>query len=264
VAEVQVDGATGQHRQLLPVSGPWYVEFFAGDYQRLYSFEPERSAREAAFARSALELLPGARLLDLCCGAGRHLRELGAVGVDLHRASLHGLPAACAEMRALPFRSGALDAVVSLFSSFGALESDEEDLRVLREVARVLRPGGALLLDLLNREHALAGFASAVQRVEEDGTLVVEQRRFDALTSRLTTSFVVVSPSGERTDSAGHSLRLYTLTELSRMLGAAGLRLDRVYGGFAGEEYALESVRMIALARLDAMPISQERGFFHR
>ena len=152
-------------------------------------------------------------------------------------------------MRALPLRSGALDAVVSLFSSFGYLESDEEDLRVLREIARVLRPEGGLFLDLLNRENALAGFAPSVQRVEEDGTLVAEQRRFDPLSSRLTTSFVLVSPSGERLDSPGHSLRLYTLTEIARLLAAAGLRLDRAWGGFSGEEYALDSVRMIAVAR---------------
>jgi SAM-dependent methyltransferase len=217
------------------VSEPWYVGFFRGDYQRVYPFfEPERSAREAAFVRRALALAPGARVLDLCCGAGRHLRELGGIGVDLHLPSLRGLPAACAEMRALPFRGGAFDAVASLFSSFGYLESDGEDLRVLREVARVLRPGGALLLDLLNREHALSGFVPSVQRVDADGTLVVEQRRFDPLTSRLTTSFVIVAASGERTDSAGHSLRLYTLTELGRMLGEAGMRLEGVYGGFAG------------------------------
>jgi SAM-dependent methyltransferase len=231
------------------VSEPWYVEFFRVDYQRVYAFAPERSAREAAFARRVLGLQPGARVLDLCCGRGRHLRALEAIGVDLNLASLRGLPAACADIRALPLRSASLDAVVSLFSSFGCLETDGDDLRVLREVARVLRPGGALLVDLLNRESSLAGFVPAVQRVEEDGTLVVEQRRFDALTSRLTTSFVLVAPSGERTDSVGHSLRLYTLTELSRMLAEAGLQLERVYGGFAGEEYALESVRMIALAR---------------
>jgi SAM-dependent methyltransferase len=171
------------------------------------------------------------------------------VGVDLNLASLRGLPAACADMRALPLRSASLDAVVSLSSSFGYLESDGDDLRVLREVARVLRPGGALLVDLLNRENALSGFVPSVQRVEEDGTLVVEQRRFDALTSRLTTSFVVVAPSGERIDSLGHSLRLYTLTELSRMLAEAGMQLEMVHGGFAGEDYALESVRLIALAR---------------
>jgi SAM-dependent methyltransferase len=228
---------------------PWYVSFFRGDYQRIYSFEPERSAREAAFAARVLGLGPGARVLDLGCGTGRHLRALRAVGVDLHLASLQGLPAACADMRALPLRSAFLDAVVSLFSSFGYLETDAEDLRVLREVARVMRPGGGLLLDLLNREHALAGFVESVQRVDEDGTLVVEQRSFDALRGSLTTAFVLVAPSGERTDSAGHSLRLYTLTELGRMLEASGLFLERTYGGFSGEEYGLESVRMIALAR---------------
>jgi SAM-dependent methyltransferase len=232
------------------VTLPWYVEFFrGGDYARLYSFEPERSAREAAFAARALGLRPGAAVLDLCCGHGRHLRQIpGAVGIDLDLASLGGLPAACADMRALPLRGGCVDAVVSLFSSFGYLESDEEDARVLREVARVLRRGGTLLLDLLNREHALAGFAGTQQRVEEDGTLVAERRSFDALASRLTTSFVIVSPDGVRTDSVGHSLRLYTLTELSRMLAAAGLQLRRTYGGFTGEEYSLESVRMICVA----------------
>jgi SAM-dependent methyltransferase len=232
------------------VTLPWYVEFFrSGAYARLYSFERERSAREAAFALQALGLGPGATVLDLCCGRGRHLRELpGAVGIDLDLASLRGLRAACAEMRALPLRSGSVDGVVSLFSSFGYLEGDEEDARALGEIARVLRRGGAFLVDLLNREHALAGFAATQQRVEEDGTLVVEQRAFDALQSRLTTSFVIVSSDGTRTDSVGHSLRLYTLTELSRMLAAAGLRLRRTYGGFAGEDYALDSVRMICVA----------------
>jgi SAM-dependent methyltransferase len=234
---------------------PWYVEFFqSGDYARLYSFDQAQSAREARFAAKALDLREGERVLDLCCGAGRHLRELRAIaggpkclGIDLNRASLRGLPAACAEMRALPLRSGSLDAVVSLFSSFGYLETDEEDLRVLREIARVLRPGGRLLLDQLNREHALAGFAESVQRLEADGTLVVEQRAFDALRGRLTTSFVIVTPGGERKDSVGHSLRLYTLTELDKLLDAAGLALQRVYGGVSGEPYALESVRMMAV-----------------
>ncbi|HUJ26723.1 MAG TPA: class I SAM-dependent methyltransferase [Myxococcales bacterium] len=233
------------------MSEPWYVEFFkSGDYARVYSFEPERSGREAAFARAAIDLRPGVRVLDLCCGRGRHLRLMpGAVGVDLDLASLPGLPAACADMRALPLRTASLDAVVSLFSSFGYLETDEEDARVLREIARVLRPGGALLLDLLNREHALGGFVEQHQRVEEDGTLVVEQRSFDALASRLTTRFVVVAPDGARRDSVGHSLRLYTLTELSRMLAACGLRPARTHGGYGGEEYSLSSPRMIALAR---------------
>src|SRR5207237_6642752 len=119
---------------------PWYVRFFrSGDYRRIYSFEAERSIREAAFAAGALGLQPGMRVLDLCCGEGRHLRALpGAVGIDLDLASLRGLPAACAEMRALPFRSRSLDAVASLFSSSGYLETDEADPRWLLANGRVL------------------------------------------------------------------------------------------------------------------------------
>jgi hypothetical protein len=174
----------------------WYVDFFqSGHYQRIYPFEPERSAREAAFAK--LVLPQGGRILDLCCGAGRHLRHLRAVGIDRHLPSLRALPAACADMRARP---------------------------------------------------ALAGFVESVQRVDDDGTLVAEQRRFDVLKSRLTTSFVIFGPSGERIDSEGHSLRLYTLTELAGMLAASGLALQNVYGGFSGEPYSLTSVRMIAVA----------------
>jgi SAM-dependent methyltransferase len=187
------------------------------------------------------------RVLDLCCGTGRHLRELQCLGVDLNLESLRGLPAACADMRSLPLRSESFDAVVSLFSSFGYLESDDEDLRALREVRRVLKPGGELLLDLLNRENALGGFVDSVQRAEEDGSLVVERRSFDALRGRLTTSFVMIDANGGRRESPGHSLRLYTLTELSRLLGDAGLALERVFGGYAGEPYELASVRMIAL-----------------
>jgi hypothetical protein len=77
-------------------------------------------------------------------------------------------------------------------------------------------------------EYAPAGFVSAVQRVEEDGTLVAEQRRFDALTSRLTSLFVIVSPSGERTDSVGYSLRLY-------VHGILADRLERDSAGQAGQ-----------------------------
>jgi SAM-dependent methyltransferase len=230
------------------VRAPWYVEFFqSGDYARLYSFDPERSAREARFAAQALGLDAKSRVLDLCCGAGRHLRELRCLGVDLDRAALRGLPAACADMRALPLRTGSFDAVVSLFSSFGYLESDDEDLRVLREVRRVLRPGGKLLLDLLNRENALAGFVDSVQRAQEDGGLIVEQRRFDALAGRLSTSFVLIDAQGGRRESPGHSLRVYTLTELSRLLRDADLELQQVFGGYSAEPYTLDSVRMIAI-----------------
>jgi SAM-dependent methyltransferase len=235
----------------------WYTEFFAsGDYARVYEGLEEDAAKQAACVVRELALKPGERLLDLCCGTGRHARELQARGVrlaglDLDLASLQraGVPCARADMRSLPLRSASLDAAANLFSSFGYLESDAEDERVLAELSRVLRPGGRLFLDLLNREHALSGFVDTQQRVAGDGTLVVERRSWDALASRLTVSFLLVPTEGAQRESVGHSLRLYTLTEIARMLARRQLAVERVLGGFGGEPYGLETPRMILIAR---------------
>ena len=99
----------------------------------------------------------GVRLLDLCCGHGRHavpLAQLGyrVSGLDLSRPLLARAAAAAAaqgqrvglveaDMRRLPFADGSFDAVLNLFHAFGYLEDEAQDELVLDEVARVLAPG---------------------------------------------------------------------------------------------------------------------------
>jgi hypothetical protein len=62
-------------------------------------------------------------------------------------------------------------------------------------------------------------------------------------------SFTIVGPDGTRRDSIGHNMRLYTLTEMTRMLESAGMRMTGVFGGFDGETYAISTRRMILCAR---------------
>ena len=52
----------------------WYVDFFRADYLNIYGhiFTHERAAKESSFVAGALDLKPGAQVLDLCCGQGRH------------------------------------------------------------------------------------------------------------------------------------------------------------------------------------------------
>ena len=139
----------------------WYEEFFGEDYVRFHlrggEWLEERTGPQCDFVVSALELQPGARVLDLCCGQGRHSVELAqrgynVTGFDLSEYLL-GLARTKAEklgvevefvrgdMRELPWESE-FDAVVNLWTAFGYLESDEEDERVLRSVGAALRPGG--------------------------------------------------------------------------------------------------------------------------
>lgn len=124
-------------------------------------------------AQMAEELPAGARrVLDLGCGPGNstvHLRDAvgpGAVGGDyalpmLRRARRRRLPVACLDASALPFRGGALDAVT--FHSVLYLLPDRA--AALREVHRVLRPGGrAVLLEPQEGlRHTLLGMTRALR-----------------------------------------------------------------------------------------------------
>src|SRR5215472_2918927 len=121
----------------------WYHTLFDGFYYDVWfrrgaSPEAGRTAAEVAFLVQTLALPPGAALLDLACGQGRHAIALAqrgyrVTGLDLSASHLAlARQAAAAEgvavtwveadMRALP--PGPFDAVINLFSAFGYLESD--------------------------------------------------------------------------------------------------------------------------------------------
>ncbi len=244
----------------------WYVDFFRTDYLNVYGhlFTAERAEREAVFVEKALQLEAGARVLDLCCGPGRHSIPLAqhgfdVTGLDLNPAYLElarqaaqaghvSLKTVAADMREIPFHNY-FDAIVNMFSSFGYLESEAEDARVLESVAKALKPDGRLLLDMLNREWAIANYIQNDWHSGEDGTLYVERRELDLTTSRMHVRFTIVGPNGSRRESIGHNMRLYTLTEMTRLLERAGMRVTGVFGGFDGETYAISTRRMILCAR---------------
>ena len=247
----------------------WYVNFFGEDYLNIYrhTFTAERTEQEVGFAERKLKLDAGARVLDLCCGPGRHsvlLAERGykVTGLDLSQSYLDlakraasdskvDLDTVLADMREIPFDDH-FDAVINMYSSFGYLESEAEDLRVLESISKSLKRGGRLLLDMLNREWAVANYIQNDWHAEADGTLYVEHRALDLGSSRMRVRFVIVGPNGDRHDSIGHDIRLYSYTEMIRLLERVGFVGIEVFGGFDGERYGIETRRMILCARKGA------------
>jgi len=247
----------------------WYVNFFGEDYLNIYrhTLTADRTEKEVAFAERKLELGAGARVLDLCCGPGRHSvlfakRGYRVTGLDLSQSYLDlarraasdrevALETVAADMREIPFDNH-FDAVVNMYSSFGYLESEAEDLKVLESISRSLKPRGRLLLDMLNREWAVANYIQNDWHSEADGTLYVEHRALDLASSRMRVQFIIVGPNGARHDSIGHDIRLYTLTETIRLLERVGFGGIEVFGGFDGEPYGIESRRMVLCAGKDA------------
>ncbi|MBN2098741.1 MAG: methyltransferase domain-containing protein [Dehalococcoidia bacterium] len=95
-------------------------------------------------------VLPAERLLDIGCGFGcYHLDEIAkeVVGVDisreyLHLASHNGLAAIQSSAESLAFRDGVFDAVTCIET----IEHIPDDEKAIREIWRVLRPGGTLAI----------------------------------------------------------------------------------------------------------------------
>jgi hypothetical protein len=80
---------------------------------------------------------------------------------------------------------------------------------------------------------------------------MLEDRAYDHLTGRSTATWTLIGSDGSRSPYT-HSLRAYTLPELSRLLGQAGLEVVEAWGGWAGEPFGWESNRLIVHARARA------------
>ncbi len=241
----------------------WWEIYFDELYLRMFQtiLTPERTAQEVAGAVALLEPKPGALLLDLCCGQGRHAVPLARAGYRItgldrstylleqarHSALRAQTPVAWVrgDMRWLPWREE-FDACLNLFTAFGYFEDDAQNEQVLHQVCRVLKPGGRFLLDVSNRDYYLLRLWPNAWRRHGSAT-ILEETAFDPTTGRFDMTFTWAE--GDKWESLTHSVRHYTAPELANMIRRAGLVPIGFYGDFDGSDFDLNSKRLIAVAQ---------------
>ena len=244
----------------------WWASYFDDRYLLEYEplFDLAQDRREVARLIEILSLPVGARVLDCPCGQGRHAHLLAESGYDvdgvdysaalLKRARERGtgkqLRYTRADMRKLPARwSGRFDAVVNLFTSFGFFAQPADDARVIREFARVLKPGGVLIWHGASRDGVAARFLARDWWRTRDGTMVAQQRHFDPLSGVLTVDTEWRGPGGHGERS--HRIRLYTATRLAELCAAAGLIVEEAYDNWRSRSLRRTSGEMLLVARRD-------------
>ena len=229
----------------------WFEEWFGEDYLQLYPHRNQAEAdRAVALLAETTGMAAGWRVLDVGCGAGRHalaFRRRGArcFGVDLSLTLLRvaqgvtDAPLVRADMRRLPIRPGSMDLTVSLFTSFGYFEHDQEHAQALREMVGTLRPGGWFVIDFLNaaavRERLIphervpvkGGEVDVKRSVSPDGRYVCK---------------TIVTPGGRQ---FSERVRLFGPTEIAAMLERAGVDVRQRFGDYDASPLGAGSPRTI-------------------
>jgi SAM-dependent methyltransferase len=248
------------------VSDAWFHRWFNEAYKRLYPHRDEREAgTQARFVIRALPVTPEWRILDVGCGAGRHLAWFRAhgfphcFGLDLSLPLLRdaraaGQAVARADMRRVPFRPGGFDLVTSFFTSFGYFATFREDVEALDQMVSLLRPGGRLFLDLINKSHLLKHLVPEDRR-RVDGSEVVQRRRIegapDAPGTVVVKEIEIHRPDGAR-ERYQERVRLYGREEMPELAARFRLTLEAAFGDEMGGPYRGDaSPRMALLYRKD-------------
>lgn len=236
----------------------WYRQWFGRDYLAVYSHRDQaEAAKQIDLMERALTPSVGARVLDLCCGAGRHAVELArrgyrVVGLDLsadlieearNEAAQAGVSVRFIEddMRNV-VEPGGFDVVVSFFTSFGYFETDDENLEAMAAIRTNLRSGGGWLIDYLNRDWVIRTLVPRDERMIGDIRLV-QERRVDAVRGRIVKTLTLTRAQGVRTYT--ESVRMYGLPELIDLTERAGLRIAQTFGSPDGAPFGVSAPRLI-------------------
>jgi SAM-dependent methyltransferase len=218
----------------------WFEEWFTEEYLHLYPHRDEAEAqRLITLLRGAIPWQPGWRVLDVACGAGRHMNALArdgarVFGLDLSPGLLRRAQSLGhenllrADMRSFPVRPASMDLTVNLFTSFGYFATDEEHATALTQMVASVRPGGWFAMDFLD-----AGYVR--------GTLVPEATMVMGgaavrVTRKITEDGRFVTKHIRTTDGREYMerVRLFSPAELEQMLTTGPLEITHRFGDYGG------------------------------
>jgi D-alanine-D-alanine ligase len=203
--------AAGDLEEHLPPD--WWKTLFTETYLKTdgdVTENDENTKQDVDILLGALRLEPRHAVLDLCCGQGRHCIELArrgfgrVTGLDYsdyllplarRRAAARSLAPPLrflrGDARMLPFGARSFDAIISMGNSFGYFADPDDDVRVVAEIAGLLREGGQLFLDLTDGELLRKTFAAESSEWLDEKTLVSRERTLTRSGRRLVSREVV-------------------------------------------------------------------------
>jgi len=224
-----------------------------------------KSSNTGAAPEGTITSTSAVHVLDLCCGQGRHVLQLAelyphlsisgvdqskylinlaqsrALAADAPQSSLEGVSTihphqsprpvsqrvqfSIGDSRSTTFDDMAFDLVIVMGNSFGYFANDQEDEAVLKEILRILKPGGTVLLDIADGEYLRENYSPRGWEWVDDSMIVCRERWLTEDKKRLVSREVVMLTNQGVIRDQFYQERLYSLEEIRLLLQGVGLVL---------------------------------------
>ncbi|MCE1164606.1 MAG: class I SAM-dependent methyltransferase [Bacteroidetes bacterium] len=239
----------------------WYEEWFSNKfYLELYSHRNEKEARDLInLIQRNVQIDSGSKVLDVCCGSGRHSLEMArrgydVTGIDLsryliseakksHRKSEErGLKARflIRDMKNFSFVHK-FDAAINVFSSFGYFEKNSDNIKVFRNISGSLKKDGCFVFDFLNEGYVRKALVPYDEEMH-NGIKIIQKRH---ITDGFVYKDIIIGKSvySER-------IRLYRFSAIKGMLKETGFKILCVFGDYLGNKFhSINSKRLIIFSK---------------
>lgn len=243
---------------------PWHSQDAFWEMVEPVLFNRQRLSSAQAEVEKIVKLLQiekQARILDLCCGIGRHSLELARHGFDV--VGVDRTPRFIGKAKQEADRSGlnaefivgdmrgycvpnSFAIALNLFGSFGYFENPEDDRKVVENMYASLRPGGQFLIETMGKEILARNFQER-DWTEEGDLLFLSEKKVSQNWRRIQTRWIAIK--GTQRVEHRVSVRSYSAVELSSLLSACGFATVHVYGDLGGRAYDQAAERLVVLGR---------------
>lgn len=263
------------------VKADWWKEIFNANYLRTDGDVVENTGATQQEVKIFLDILKPEKeqaLLDLCCGQGRHVLEFYKMGYEnmtgidrshylINRArnvnkSL-GYTAVFKEgdARKLPFPNDSFDFVIIAGNSFGYFESINDDIKVLNEVKRVLKPYGTILIDITDGDYMRTNFQPRSWEWIDQQYFVCRERELSSDQERLISREVITHVRNGVIADQFYAERLYTPQSLSELFNKTGFSQIKFHTDLFTASSRDQDLGMMAKRMLISAQIVKEWSF---